>query len=102
MEQIHDRRPRAEIVVSLARGRGHRRRRHAAAADHGPPARPRGRGRVPDEARGHDSRAHLVADLPRVAAIVQRIAADVDELARARRVADLGAAAALPDGLELL
>ena len=27
----------------------------------------------------------------------QRIAADVDELARARRVADLGAAAALPD-----
>jgi hypothetical protein len=38
-----------------------------------------------------------VADLPRVAAIVQRIAADVDELARARRVADLGAAAALPD-----
>ncbi|MGO8892276.1 MAG: hypothetical protein ACLP8X_28135 [Streptosporangiaceae bacterium] len=38
-----------------------------------------------------------MADLPRVAAIVQRIAADVDELARARRVADLGAAAALPD-----
>jgi hypothetical protein len=28
---------------------------------------------------------------------VQRIAADVDELARARRVADLGAATALPD-----
>src|SRR5208282_3291099 len=30
-------------------------------------------------------------------AILQRIAADIDELARARRVADLGAAAALPD-----
>jgi hypothetical protein len=30
------------------------------------------------------------------AAIVQRIAADVEELARARRVADLGTAAALP------
>jgi hypothetical protein len=40
----------------------------------------------------------LVADLPRVAAILHRIAADVDELARARRVADLGAAAAGPDG----
>ena len=38
-----------------------------------------------------------MADLPRVAAILQRIAADVDELARVRRVADLGAAAALPD-----
>ena len=38
----------------------------------------------------------MVADLPRVAAIVQRIAADVGELARARRVADLDAAAALP------
>jgi len=45
----------------------------------------------------HPGRALVVADLPRVAAIVQRIAADVDELARARRVADLGAAAALPD-----
>jgi hypothetical protein len=45
----------------------------------------------------HPDRAHVVAALPRVAAIVQRIAADVDELARARRVADLGAAAALPD-----
>jgi hypothetical protein len=45
----------------------------------------------------HPDRAHVVADLPRVAAIVQRIAADLDELARARRVADLGAAAALPD-----
>jgi hypothetical protein len=45
----------------------------------------------------HPDRAHVVADLPRVAAILQQIAADVDELARARRVADLGAAAALPD-----
>jgi hypothetical protein len=32
-----------------------------------------------------------------VAAILQRIAADVDELARARRAAGLGAAAASPD-----
>jgi hypothetical protein len=38
-----------------------------------------------------------MVDLPRVAAILQRVAADVDELARARRVADLGAAAARPD-----
>jgi hypothetical protein len=38
-----------------------------------------------------------MADLPRVAAILQRNAAGVDELARARRVADLGAAAAFPD-----
>ena len=45
----------------------------------------------------HPDRALVVVDLPRVAAIVQRIAADVDELARARRVADLDAAAALPD-----
>ena len=45
----------------------------------------------------HPDRAHVVADLPRVAAIVQRIAADIDELARARRVADLDAAAADPD-----
>src|SRR5260370_31625312 len=45
----------------------------------------------------HPDRAHVVADLPRVAAILQRIAADVDELARARRVADLDAAASLPD-----
>ncbi len=36
---------------------------------------------------GHPERAHVVADLPRVAAILNRIAADVDELARARRVA---------------
>jgi hypothetical protein len=39
----------------------------------------------------------MMVDLPRVAAIVQRIAADVDELARARRVADLGAAATVSD-----
>jgi hypothetical protein len=36
----------------------------------------------------------VVDGLPRVAAILQRIAA---ELARARRAADLGAAGALPD-----
>jgi len=45
----------------------------------------------------HPDRAHVVADLPRVAAILQRIAADVDGLARARRVADLGATAVGPD-----
>ena len=45
----------------------------------------------------HPERALMMADLPRVAAIVQRIAVDVDELARARRVADLSTAAALPD-----
>jgi hypothetical protein len=38
----------------------------------------------------------VVAGLPRVAAILQRVAADIDELARARRVADLEAAAVLP------
>ena len=45
----------------------------------------------------HPDKAHVMIDQPRVAAILQRIAADVDELARARRVADLGAAAVLPD-----
>jgi hypothetical protein len=45
----------------------------------------------------HPGRALVVVDLPRVAAILQRVAADIDELARARRVADLGVAAALPD-----
>lgn len=45
----------------------------------------------------HPHRAHVVVDLPRVVAILQRIASDVDELARARRLADLGAAAPLPD-----
>jgi hypothetical protein len=38
-----------------------------------------------------------VIDLPRVAAILDRIAADIDELARARRVQDLDTAAVLPD-----
>jgi hypothetical protein len=46
----------------------------------------------------HPDRGYVVADLPRVAAILQRIAADVDELARARRAADLSAAAALLTG----
>jgi hypothetical protein len=49
----------------------------------------------------HPGRALVVADLPQVAAIVQRVAADASRLARARRVADLGAAASLtggPDG----
>ena len=45
----------------------------------------------------HPDKALVVVDLPRVAAILQRIAADIDELARARRAADLGAAGALPD-----
>jgi hypothetical protein len=45
----------------------------------------------------HPDRALVVADLPKVAAIVRRIAADVDELARARRVQDLDAATVLPD-----
>jgi hypothetical protein len=45
----------------------------------------------------HPERALVMADLPRVAAILQRIAADVDELARARRVQDLSTAAVLPD-----
>jgi hypothetical protein len=44
----------------------------------------------------HPDRALVVVDLPRVAAILDRIAADVDELARARRVDDLAAAAVLP------
>jgi hypothetical protein len=38
----------------------------------------------------------VVTGLSRVAAILDRIAADVDELARARRVQDLNAAAVLP------
>jgi hypothetical protein len=45
----------------------------------------------------HPDGALIMADLPGVAAIVQRIAADVDELARARRVQDLVTAAVLPD-----
>ncbi len=43
----------------------------------------------------HPGRALVVAGLPRVAAILDRIAADIDELARARRAGDL-AAAVLP------
>ena len=39
----------------------------------------------------------VTADLGRVRAIIDRIAADVDELARARRVQDLTTAAVLPD-----
>jgi hypothetical protein len=45
----------------------------------------------------HPDRALVVVDLPRVAAILDRIAADIDELARARRVQDLNTAAVLPD-----
>jgi hypothetical protein len=40
----------------------------------------------------HPERALMVVDLPRVPAILNRIAADIDELARARRVDDLDAA----------
>jgi hypothetical protein len=39
----------------------------------------------------------VAVDLARVAAVIDRIAADVDELARARRVEDLETAAVLPD-----
>ncbi len=42
-------------------------------------------------------RAVFTVDLARVQAIIDRIAADVDELARARRAGDLVAAAVLPD-----
>ena len=42
-------------------------------------------------------RAVVAVDLARVAAVLGRIAADVDELARARRVQDLDTAAVLPD-----
>ena len=42
-------------------------------------------------------RAVVAIDLARVAAVIDRIAADVDELARARRVQDLDTAAVLPD-----
>jgi len=41
-------------------------------------------------------RAIVAVDLARVAAVIDRIAADVDELARARRVQDLTTAAVLP------
>ena len=39
----------------------------------------------------------MAVDLARVAAVIGRIAADVDELARARRAQDLTTAAVLPD-----
>ena len=42
-------------------------------------------------------RAVVAVDLARVRAVIDRIAADVDELARARRVEDLDTAAVLPD-----
>ena len=42
-------------------------------------------------------RAIVAVDLARVRAVIDRIATDVDELARARRVQDLTAAAVLPD-----
>ena len=41
--------------------------------------------------------AGAVVGLARVLAVIDRIAADVDELARARRVGDLNTAAVLPD-----
>ena len=42
-------------------------------------------------------RAIVAVDLARVRAVIDRIAADVDELARARRAQDLTTAAVLPD-----
>ena len=42
-------------------------------------------------------RAIVAVGLERVAAVIDRIAADVDELARARRARDLNTAAVLPD-----
>ena len=39
----------------------------------------------------------MAVDLARVRAVIDRIAADVDELAQARRVQDLSTAAVLPD-----
>ena len=39
----------------------------------------------------------MAVNVARVAAVIDRIAADVDELARARRVQDLTTAAVLPD-----
>jgi hypothetical protein len=45
----------------------------------------------------HPERALVVTGLPRVAATLDRIAAGIDELARARRVQDLDTAAVLPD-----
>jgi hypothetical protein len=48
-------------------------------------------------ARPPTGRAVVAAGLARVRAVTGRIAADVDELARARRVQDLTTAAVLPD-----
>jgi hypothetical protein len=48
-------------------------------------------------ARDWPDTAHVAVDLPRVRAVLHRIAADLDDLARARRVADLNTAATLPD-----
>ena len=45
---------------------------------------------------GRPDRAVAAAGLARVQAIIDRIAADVDELARARRAGDLATAAVLP------
>jgi hypothetical protein len=42
------------------------------------------------------TRAVVAVDLARVRAVIDRIAADIDELARARRVEDLGIAVVLP------
>ena len=42
-------------------------------------------------------RAVVTVGLARVAAVIDRVAADVDELARARRVQDLDTAVVLPD-----
>jgi hypothetical protein len=42
-------------------------------------------------------RAVVAVDFARVAAVIDRIAADLDELARAQRVQDLNTAAVLPD-----
>jgi hypothetical protein len=46
---------------------------------------------------GWPDRAVGAVDLARVRAVIDRIAADVDELARARRAGDLDTAAVLPD-----
>lgn len=62
-----------------------------------PPARRESRPAVDLRPDGDQPERALVAiDLPRVAAILDRIAADIDKLAGARRVGDLAAAAVLP------
>jgi hypothetical protein len=45
---------------------------------------------------GWPDRAVVAVDLARVRAVIDRIAADIDELARARRARDLDTAAVLP------